>query len=183
VNGWGYLLQTVCVGAVSFLLGYLAGRIARDVHRIAETVTEQGGSMSKTLPRRTVLRQRLHASAGQFVIAFVVIALGVATVVQGVYQSAATRRIATCNEAYANALADVIEARAKGNQAAQDALDELMTTIGHLAATPPASEAEAAQRREESRRAVTNYVTKRAEIKALQQKNPCPAPPRESCPH
>lgn len=182
MNGWGYLAQTVCIGAASFLLGYLAGRTARDVHRIAETVAEQGGSMAKTFPRRMVLRERVRASAGQFAVAFVVITLGIATVVQGLYQSAATRRIATCNEAYANALADVIEARSQGSQQAQDALDQLMTTIGRLAATPPAGEADAAQRREESRKAVTDYVTRRAEVKALQQKNPYPQPPRESCP-
>lgn len=178
MTGWGYLVQTVSVGAASFLLGYLAGRTARDVHRIAETVTAQGGTMA----RRAPLRHRIKNSAGQFTVAFVVIALGVVTAVQGVHQSAATRRIATCNENYANTLADVIVARSQGSQQAQDALDELMSVIGRLAATPPANEAEAAQRREESRKAVTDYVTKRAEVKALQEKNPYPQPPRESCP-
>jgi hypothetical protein len=178
VNGWGYLAQTVGVGAASFLLGYLAGRTARDVHRIAETVTEQGGTVS----RRAPLRHRIRTSGGQFAVAFVVIALGIVTVVQGVYQSAATRRIVTCNETYANTLADVIVARSQGSQQAQDALDDLMSVIGRLAATPPASEAEAIARREESRKAVTEYVAKRAEVKALQEKNPYPQPPRESCP-
>lgn len=182
MNGWGYLAQTISVGAASFLLGYLAGRTARDVHRIAQNVTEQGGIMPKTLPRRSLLRERFRTNGAQLVIACIVVALGIVTVIQGVYQSAATRRIVNCNEAYANALAAAIDARAQGNQQAQDALDELMTSIGHLAATPPASEAEAAQRREESRQAVTAYVTRRAEVKALQQKNPYPAPPRESCP-
>lgn len=178
MTGWGYLVQTISVGAASFLLGYLAGRTAREVHRIAETVTAQGGTMA----RRAPLRHRLKRSAGQFIVAFVVIALGLVTVVQGVYQSSATRRIATCNENYANALADVIVARSQGSQQAQDALDDLMSVIGRLAATPPATEADAVQRREDSRRAVTEYVAKRAEVKALQAKNPYPQPPRESCP-
>jgi hypothetical protein len=182
VTTWAYLLQTVGVGAVSFLLGYLAGRAARDVHRIAQTVTTQ----EEVATGMRTSKSRASGSRGhvtQFAIAAVVVLLGVLTVVQGLIQSSATRRISDCNAAFANALADAIDARSASNQSAQDALDELMTTIGRLAATPPANEAEAAQRREESRKAVTDYVTKRAEVKALQQKNPYPPPPRESCPH
>lgn len=184
MTGWLYIVQTVSVGAASFLLGFLAGRLARDVSRIAQTVTVQGGTLP-TMPKRS-LRRRVEARTGatiwQLATAVIVIALGVVTVVQSLANSAATRRIATCNEAYANALADVIDARSEGTAQSQNALDQLMTTIGRLAAAPPASDAEAAQRREESRKAITDYVTKRAEVKALQEKNPYPQPPRESCP-
>jgi len=185
MSGWLYLVQTVAVGAASFLLGFLAGRMARDVSRIARTVTVQGETVAVSAGKPT-LRERVEnrtgATVAQLAIALVVIALGAVTVVQGIAQSAATRRIATCNENYANALADAIDARSQGSAQAQEALDQLMTTIGRLASTPPADDADTARRAEETRKAITEYVDKRTQVKALQQKNPYPQPPRESCP-
>lgn len=176
MNTWLYLAQTVGVGSVSFLLGYVAGRAARDVHRIAQSVTTGGEPMHTRRPRR------ISANARQLTIAIVVVVLGIVTVVQGLIQSANVRRIIDCNAAYANALADAIDARSAGSQQAQDALDELMRTIGALAATQPVDEADVQRRRDASRKAVSDYVTKREEVKALQRNNPYPAPPRESCP-
>lgn len=178
---WTYLLQTVGVGAVSFFLGYLAGRAARDVHRIAETVATKG---EPVIPRSRSVTGRVpgRPHVTQLVIAVIVVALGIITVVQGMIQSSAVRRISDCHAAFANALADAIEARSVGSQQAQDALDELMRTVGGLAAAPPVDEAERQRRSEIARKAVSDYVAKRAEVKALQQKNPYPQPPRESCP-
>ncbi len=174
MTSWTYLLQTMGWCAAGFLSGFLVGRTARDVNRIADAVTEGAAVIAR--PRRRI------AFSGRIVIAVLVVALGIFTVVQGLIQSAATRRIANCHSAYANQFADALDARSLASQQAQDALDQLMTTIGRLAATPSTSEADTVQRREESRKAIADYVSKRAEAKAAQARNPFPKPPREACP-
>lgn len=171
---FNYLAQTCAVAVVGFVLGYFAGRAARDVHTIASAVTERGSEVERT-------RRKWRGINSNIVVALVVFTLGILTVVQGLVHGAGIRRIADCHAAYANRLADAIEARSTGSQQAQDALDELMTTFGRLAASPPADAADLARRQEESRTAITNYVAKRAESKAVQRNNPYPPPPREMC--
>lgn len=179
MNPWVYLLQTLGWCAVGFVAGFLAGRAARDMHRIADAVTE-GGAVPASRRRR--MWDRLKPS-GQFLVALVVVVLGVLTVVQGLIQSAATRRVSQCHAAYANAFADALDARSRASQEAQDALDGLMITIGRLSATPVADEADRARRSEESRKAISDYVTKRAQAKDQQARNPYPPPPRDACPN
>lgn len=177
MNGWIYLLQTSVWCAVGFVTGFLVGRAARDVHRIAVAVTEED------LMPANRQRRRMSFSPTRVAIALVVIALGVFTVVQGIAQSNATKRIAQCHAAYANAFADALEARSHGSQQAQDALDKLMTTMGQLSATPPADAADLARRREESRLAIAEYIKTRNELKDVQAAHPYPPPPRDACPN
>lgn len=172
-----YALQTAGWCLAGFIAGFLVGRTARDVHRIAYAVTTEGEPMAKDIRLRWW--DRVNA---RVVIAVLVVGLGVLTVAQGLVQSAAVRRISECNTAFANQFADALEARSSASQQAQDALDELMTVVGQLGATPPTSEADLASRRETYRKAITGYLAKRAEVKAQQTKNPYPKPPRESCP-
>lgn len=177
MNTLVFALQTLSGCVVGFVVGFLVGRTAHDVHRIASAVTVEEAPMP--VHRRTRWWSRVN---GQLVVAVVVVALGVLTVVQGLMQSAATRRITECHSAYANAFADVIDARSQGSQHAQEALDKMMTTMAGLGATPPVDQADLERRREESRKALTEYVRERAELKALQKAHPYPAPPRDACP-
>ena len=88
--------------------------------------------------------------SGRLVVGAVVVLLGLITVVQGVYQDARTREVAEqakrtqeCTTAYSNGFADAIEARAAASTSAQQALDDLMGTVGQIAtgaATPEARE-------------------------------------------
>jgi len=60
--------------------------------------------------------------------------------------------------------------------AAQNALDELMSTVGQLTTGAASPEV-----REKFRTALQNYLAKRAEAKKRQQNNPYPPSPRDLC--
>lgn len=175
---WVYALQTAGWCLAGFVAGFLVGRTARDVHRIADAVTTEGDHVAEN--NRRPWWDRINS---RVVVAVFVVGLGVLTVGQGLAQSAALRRITECNIAFANQFADALEARSVSSQDAQNALDELMTVVGQLGSTPPTSAADLEARRETYRKAITGYLAKRAEAKEQQQKNPFPKPPRESCPH
>lgn len=172
-----YVIQTAGWCAAGFVAGFLAGRAARDVHRIADAVTTKGETMTDVTRRRWWDRSKTR-----IVIAAIVVGLGILTVAQGLVQSAAIRRITNCQTTFSNQFADALEARSLASQQAQDALDELMTVVGRLGASPPANPAEAEERRETYRKAITGYLDKRAAVRASQQRNPYPKPPREACP-
>ncbi|WP_394621311.1 hypothetical protein JNUCC0626_20100 [Lentzea sp. JNUCC 0626] len=174
MTSWLYLLQTIGGCAAGFVAGYLVGRTARDVHRIA-TVVAEGEPVSPS-PRHR-LRPSWRAA-----VALVLVVLGLVTVILGLAQSAATRRITECHTVYANNMADALDTRSRGSQQAQDALDALMTSVAALGTSPPVNEADAADRQERARQAITNYVAKRAQAKQLLAQNPYPAPPRTACP-
>jgi hypothetical protein len=175
---WVYLVQSAVWCAGGFLLGYVAGRTARDVGRIADATTPEVTPMIPTPVRRwhgIPLR-------GQTIVGAVVVLLCIAVIVQGYTQSSATERLARCHTEYANAFADALDARSRATQQAQDALDELTATFGALSATPPASEAELGQRQERIRQALSEYLAKRADAKTASREHPFPPPPRAACP-
>jgi hypothetical protein len=170
-----YLAQSLGWAALGFLAGFLAGHAARDVHRIAsavDTAVDTAMTGEHDMPRHTPRRARI---SGQTVIAVVVVLLGVLTVIQGLVQSAATDRLTQCQANYSNGFADALNARSQSSTDAQEALDDLMSTVGG-ALQGSAVDRAAVQR------AITDYLAKRAAVKAQQQAHPYPPPPRATCP-
>jgi hypothetical protein len=87
-----------------------------------------------------------------------------------------TKRIATCQAAYANGFADAIDARTKESYAVADGQDQLWMIFQEgVGATPPADI------RERFRVKLNEYLTARAKVKAAQAENPLPPAPRDLC--
>lgn len=161
-----YLAQSLGWAVLGFLGGYLVGHAVRDVNRIADAVTGE-----EIMPPR----RRVPRLSFQTVIAVIVVLLGVLTVIQGLVESAATQRLTQCQSAYSNGFADAINARAQSSAEAQDALDELVTTVGGALQGNEPDRASVQQ-------AIAGYLAKRAAVKAQQQAHPYPPPPRAVCP-
>jgi urease accessory protein UreF len=159
------------LGGGGFVVGFLLGRMSRDTHDIAVTM-DQGEFVDE--------RKRRRRPTYQSVMGVVVVLLGLATAVQGIYQDSATRRVANCTRAYANGFADAIDARSEASAASQNALDGWMTTLDELLtrATP---ETDTAAARERFRLSTAEYLSKRAEFKKQQAEHPLPPPPRDVC--
>lgn len=164
-----YVARSVLLGGCCFVVGFLLGRMTRDTQRIADVITEGEPVDSKERRRRP---------SYQAAMGIVVIVLGVATAAQGIYQDSATRRIADCTRAYSDGFAAALDARSEASTAAQNALDELMATVGSLTTGPEAGTSEA---RERFRSSLSEYLAKRAEAKKQQQENPYPPAPRDVC--
>lgn len=162
--------RSVLWGVCCFVVGFLLGRMTRDTHRIAEAVLKEGDPVSEPAVRRRPTYQA--------VIGVVVVLIGLATAGQGIYQDSATRRIADCTRAYSDGFAAALDARSEASTAAQNALDELMATVGSLTTGPDAGTSEA---RERFRNSLSEYLAKRAEAKKQQQENPYPPAPRDVC--
>ncbi|TDQ01234.1 hypothetical protein [Labedaea rhizosphaerae] len=161
-----YLAQSLGWTAVGFLGGYLAGHAARDVQRIADAVTGED-----TMQRKP----RIPRISSQTVVAIVVVVLGILTVIQGLVQSAATDRLTQCQADYSNDFADALDARSQASTDAQEALDDLMSTVGG-ALRGNAVDRAAVQH------AIADYLAKREAVKRQQQAHPYPPPPRAVCP-
>lgn len=134
-------------------------------------------------PDRPSRRQRWQRRFGASVVPAVLIVLAIVTALQGVVtsrinadQDAETKRIQDCQAIYANGFADAIDARANTNRESQEALDELMATVGELATGPGSPAA-----REKFRAALADYLAKRETAKKRQQENPYPPAPRDLC--
>lgn len=84
--------------------------------------------------------------------------------------------IIACQNGYQAGFADALDARSKATQEAQDALDELMSTVGRLISGGPSQET-----RQQFATALTSYLGKRAEAKKRQQEFPYPPSPRDVC--
>ncbi|MGW5720764.1 hypothetical protein ACWEVP_31645 [Amycolatopsis sp. NPDC003865] len=169
-----YALQSIGWGGAGFLAGLLVGRAARDVHRIATAVTGKNPEDGdKPMPaRRPRWTERAPSTS---LIAIVVVCLGVVTVVQGIVQSDATARVTRCQVNYSNDFSDALDARTRASTDAQNALDELLTTVGETLNGNTTS-------RTRIQQAINDYLAKRAAVKHEQAQHPYPPPPRESCP-
>lgn len=84
--------------------------------------------------------------------------------------------IIACQNGYQAGFADALDARSKATQDAQDALDDLMSTVGRLIAGGPSPEV-----RQQFATALTGYLDKRAQAKKRQQEYPYPPSPRDVC--
>lgn len=163
-----YIVNGLIWSAAGFIAGWLAGRASRDITRIAGAVAKEG-----TVPPSTPNDR--WARAYRLAVPVLVVALGIATAVQGAYQSAALQRVAACQTAYSSGFADAIDARSSAAADAQDALDALMTKVGDaLQHSDPESRAEV-------QRAVDDYLAARAKSKQTQQDHPYPPAPRDLC--
>ncbi|MFE2751554.1 hypothetical protein ACFXGA_06075 [Actinosynnema sp. NPDC059335] len=159
IPNWQYLLHSVVWLAGGFVLGVLYTRSSQDVHRIANAVE---GAV-QTVPRR-----RWRPSYQ--------VVLGVVVLVLTMYTTVTTWRLSECQLAYANRFADALDARTVATGEAQQALDELMATVGQLM-TGGASP----QARESFRAALHEYLTKRDSAKRKQAEHPFPPAPRDLC--
>ncbi|WP_103353596.1 hypothetical protein [Amycolatopsis sp. CA-128772] len=173
-----YLIQSVGWAGAGFLAGVLVGRAARDVRRIAAAVTVDDTEGDEDMPDPRGSRPHwIGTASAQTLVALVVVLLGVVTVVQGIVQSDATAGLTRCQYEYSNAFADALEARSQASTDAQDALDELLTTVGQtLQSTDPNATRPPVQR------AISEYLAKRQALKAQQAAHPYPAAPRARCP-
>ena len=165
-----YLAQSFPWGAVGLLMGYLLGRGVQDV--VAEVANPEGTMADKQ--RRSIRKWFSYDR----IIGVVVFVLAVATVVQGYVSSESTRRIADCTRGYSNGFADALEARSSAQSAAQNALDQWMSTLGDLMTKVSPDPAAA---REQFRVATADYLKLRAEAKKQQAEPPYPPPPRAVC--
>jgi hypothetical protein len=167
VTSWSYAIQSLPWALAGLLVGFFLGRGTAAVETIADAVQE--GQMSDR-EQRPAPRRRITAIQ---VIGTLVVFLGVFTAVQGYVQGEATERLALCQAAYSNGFADALEARTSATADAQRALDDFLTAVS--AATPTQ------EGRDVVRKALSDYLTKRAEAKQAQQQNPFPAAPRDVC--
>ncbi|WP_134664024.1 hypothetical protein [Amycolatopsis sp. CFH S0078] len=164
---WAYVSESAGWALAGFVVGYLLGRAARDVHRIATAVTPEG-HVPDDKPRTR------RAPSAQFVLGVVVALLGIITVAQGIVTNNATRRITECQAVYSNGFADALDARSDSSAEAQAALDDLMKSLGGYLANPPVPP-------EKVRSAIGDYLAKRSEAEAERAKHPYPPPPRDLC--
>jgi len=169
VTSWTYITQSVPWIALGLIAGFFMGRSTVAVTAIADAVQDEGdvvpGTISK--PARKWRFTATHA------IGVVVIVLGVFTAVQSYVQADATNQLAVCQQAYTNGFADAIDARSAASQEAQDALDDLLSTVASITPTP--------QGRDQFRDALTEYLAKRAAAKQAQKEHPYPPAPRDVC--
>lgn len=164
-----YLAESVPWILGGLVVGYLMGRSTVAVEAIADAVQDEGDAVSN---KATTGKRRMRFTSNG-VIAVVLIGLGIATAVQTYVQGEATARLTACQTAYANGFADALDARSKASSDAQDALDELLSTVAAIAPTPNG--------RDQYRAALEEYNAKRTEAKRTQAENPYPPAPRDVC--
>jgi hypothetical protein len=175
MTAFHYLAASVPWSAVGLLVGYLVGRGVRDLDRIAEAVTPEGG-----MPERKTGPKWLRRITSNVIIGVIVFILGITTVVQGYVQNEATRRVADCTRGYSNGFADAIDARSAASAAEREALVQWMRILDELLtkASPGGDPAAARQR---FAQATSEYLQKQDALRIKQQENPFPDPPRDVC--
>lgn len=171
MTSWQYLIQSVPWIAVGLLVGFILARSTVAVEQIADAVQIEVESMSGI--DDGVVKDRRSRFTATHVLGVVVVLLGVFTAVQSYVQGEATATLTECQLAYADGFADALDARSAATSEAQDALDELLTTVAQLTPTP--------ESRQVFRDALNEYLDKRAEAKKTQAENPYPEPPRDVC--
>lgn len=173
-----YAAQSAGWVTAGFLGGWLAGRAGRDLHTLAEAVetAETGDTTVGEDPPSPPPRHRRRPRP-EWVIGVVVLLLAITTVAQGIVESVAARRIVACQTAYVNAFADALDARTQASTDAQDALDQLVTTIGGTFTSPPSP-----GRGQAVQKAITDYLASRDRVKRQQRAHPYPPAPRDLCP-
>ncbi len=167
-----YIIQSLPWIVAGLLVGFFVGRATVAAEVVAEALQDEGDAMSDPSAPQTKRRPWKRVTSNG-VIGFLLVALGAATAVQSYAQSEATARLTECQTAYANGFADALDARSTATAEAQDALDELLTTVASLTPTP--------ESRQRFADALGEYLSKRAAAKQAQKDNPYPEPPRDVC--
>lgn len=161
-----YIVQSVPWALVGLLAGFFLGRSIVAV----EAVTDAGPDEEATVPTPPRRRPRI---SGNTVIAAVLIVFGLLGAAQAYTQSNATDRIVGCLRDYGNQVADALDARGTATTEAQQALDDL---LGQVSSATPTAEG-----RDLVRRALAEYLSKRAAAKTAQAEHPYPPAPRDVC--
>lgn len=152
-----YSIQAFAWSVAGAFIGYMIGA----------TVAREG--MDVTQKKRW--RPRFD-----IVITVVVLTLGVLTAVQGYVLGQRTADLSRCQLAYSSGFADALDARSQSSRAAQDALDQWMTSINNTIQAP------SPQAADKIRAAFRDYLDARAKAKQTQEDNPYPPAPRDLCP-
>ncbi|HEX5119825.1 MAG TPA: hypothetical protein VFW65_31960 [Pseudonocardiaceae bacterium] len=166
-----YLVESAVWAVVGFVGGYAIGRVA-----VTGRDDSTGADVTTDAPEPPPTRHR-KGFTGQQMLGVVVVILALATVAQGLIQSAATRAVVTCQQEYSNGFADALDARTAASTAAQNSLDSLIGVVGHVIEEPPSPQAAT-----EFAHAVTAYLNTRAMLKRQRQLHPYPPAPRDLCP-
>jgi len=172
-----YTVSSIIWAGAGLVVGFAAGRLTRTVDRMAENVETITDAVTEGSPAVTTSRRRRRPSY-EHVIGAVVVLLGIFTAANGIHQTSETRRFADCTRAYSDGFADALDARSAASAQAQEALDDLMATVGQLTSV---GEAGTPQAQEQFRTALSDYLTKRTEAKKKQRENPFPEAPRKVC--
>lgn len=162
-----YITEALGWTALGFLAGYLVGRTARDVHRIARSMPQEETTVDDHPD------ERRHRPSAQFYLGLLVVCLGILTVAQGLLSDIQTRHLTDCQSSYSNAAADALDARSKASSAAQDAMDTLITDVASSMQSPPSPAV--GQR---IRASINDYVAARQAAKQELAAHPLPPAPR-----
>lgn len=172
MTSWLYITQSVPWIVAGLLVGFFMGRSTVAVEVIADAVQHEADSMSGT-DKASQDRARRSRFTTTHVLGAVVVLLGVFTAVQSYVQGEATARLTECQAVYANGFADALDARSKATADAQNALDQLLSTVAAITPTP--------EGRDKFRDALAEYLSKRAAAKKTQAEHPYPPAPRDVC--
>lgn len=183
-----YVLESLGWGGAGFIGGVLVGRAAQDVRIIADAVSTDtaagitaandtahlpGDAMDQQQPGPRWKRV-LTGAPTQVMVAVIVVLLGVITVVQGIGQADANRRVNACLSDYANKVAAALDARSGASTETQDSLDRLIQTVGMTLAGNADADRQVHQE-------ITAYLAERAHLKSQQAAHPYPPAPRRVC--
>jgi hypothetical protein len=169
VTSWDYIVRSVPWSLAGLLIGVFIGRLTVAADAIAAAVQDE----ETTMPDPRTPRRRRWRITKNGVVVGVLVTLGLLTGVQAYVQGEATDRLAECQATYSNALADALDARFGASSEAQQALDELLSTVSAAAPTPEGGQ--------QVRQALADYQSKRADAKRAQKDNPYPPAPRDAC--
>jgi hypothetical protein len=174
-------LTYVLYAVVWFALGVVAGaqwtRMRRDLRRIAnaqageETVAPQEVLDDKPAQKRRWPRRVLDTF---------VVALFVASAVQGFVTYEQIQGIVNCQKAYQAGFADAIDARSKAAIPEKAALTQWMKTLYELVTKAGVPGSDPAAARQKFANATSEYLQKQDELARKQQENPYPSP-RDVC--
>ncbi|HCB80540.1 MAG TPA: hypothetical protein DEQ00_04105 [Mycobacterium tuberculosis] len=153
---------------IGALGGYVLGRLAADVHQLANP--NEGGRVNQPTAKEPRWRP-----APQLIVGLLVVILGVGTAIQGIVVNNRVQQLQQCQARYSNRFADAIDARTTATNGSQRALDELVAAIGkRLDRGGKADQAAIAG-------ALQRYLTQRDQSKQERAAHPYPEPPREAC--
>lgn len=172
----GLVAWTVGWTVAGGLGGYVLGRLAADVHRLADpTEPHLEGDRVHDEPLYRPRPQRQRRPSGRLLIGILIVVLGVGTAVQGIITTQRVEHLQQCQARYSNKFADALDARTTVSNGSQRALDNLVTTIGaHLGRNKQADQDAIAD-------ALQQYLAQRHMAKQERARHPLPDPPREAC--
>lgn len=152
------MIEQLLVGFVyslsGFVIGFLAGRVTREVHEIRETVVPESFVTNDD--------HGLHATR----LGVAVIVLSLLSVFGMAVTGYQAKQQADCQSAYNARFFEAFQARARANDQDRNALNELILSFDDPKLTP-----------ESRREAFSTYVESVRAANAERQRHPLPTPP------